>query len=119
MPSVFVRNGAASVHFVVMLLDVFGAREEGVIVGFEFARKLGVEVGLERSVGGLIDQVVLLIGISFVVEKQPRAGEIAHVGIARGAEAAVFLSTDAALEFSEWRDAREHGSAVAGIRAAA
>ena len=106
------RDGAGGIDGVVPLLDVIGGGKERVVGGLKFALEGGFEFGLAFGGARGADEVVELIRISFVVEEEPRAVEVADVGVARGANATIFAATNAACPFAERRDAGEQGRAA-------
>ena len=83
------------VDVVAPLLDIPLAGEKLVALVVQLLGELGVELCLKSGVLRDIDEIVLLIGVGVVVEEEPWAVQIADVGVAVGAEAAVIGKKDA------------------------
>jgi hypothetical protein len=93
-------------------MDVIGGGEEGVAGGLKFSLERGFEFGLQFCGARGVDEVLELIGIGFVVEEEPRAVEVADVGVACGANSAILVAAALASPFSERGDAGNKGCAV-------
>ena len=66
-----------------------------------------------------IDQVLELVRIRFVVVKEPRTIQVAHVGVPGRAQGAVFPSAPGSQELTEGSNAPHDGRTAGRIRAAA
>ena len=89
------------------------------MVVMHFPDQQGVEFLLHVGGVGLVDQVVLLMWVGLVVVEQPGAGQVADVGVALGAHAAVFAATVAARPFAEWGGAGDQRVVLRRILAGA
>src|ERR1051326_1997258 len=113
-----VRHSSILVNGVTPFLDVVVSRQEVVADGFEFSSEFRFEFGLQCGAAGLIDQVPQLDGVGLVVEQQPRALQVADVGVAARAQASVFAATLPAYPLAEGRGAGDESRAVRPVFAA-
>ena len=93
-------------------MDVIGGGKERVVGGLKFSLEGGFKFGLQFCRARGANEVLELIGIGFVVEEKPWAVEVADVGVARGANSAIFAAAALASPFSERGDAGDKGCAV-------
>jgi hypothetical protein len=96
-----VRHRAVGINLVAPLLEVGRAGQERVVPLHELAGQQGVQPGLELGVFRQVREVVGLTGVGLVVVEQPGAGQVADVGVAGGAHAAILFAPDTAYPFPE------------------
>lgn len=107
-----VWDAAGGIDGIVPLTNVIRGGEERVVGGLKFALECSFQFGLALGGARRADEIFELKRIGFVVEEEPRTVEIAHIGVARGANAAIFAPAMLACPFAERGDAGDKGRAV-------
>jgi len=85
----------------------------------QFAGKQAIEFGLAALSASASSRGCSSGRVELVVEEEPRLLQVAHIRIARRAQAAVFLAAVPAFPFAERRGAENDGCALARVFAAA
>src|SRR2546426_5724528 len=110
--SSFIGHRAVFINGVTPLPDVLRCRQELVVRLGQFLLQRGVQFSLPRRDLGQANQVFELTGVLLVVEQQPGAVEVANVGVAKRADAAILPAAHFAGPLPKRRDATDQSCAV-------
>ena len=75
----------------------------------EFLGEIGIQFLDQFEIGFLLDEVVQLVGVGVVVVQEPRTIQVADIGVAVGADAPVFSSSDFSSKLTKGGLAGEQG----------